>query len=149
MTTLKLKKGRPRGDASKLRPFQFPKGVSGNPGGKPFVKLAQKLSVITAHELSLEAPPEFCDVLKVPVGSTWAVLVVRRMILLAVRGDVSAARFLFECSEASKVLNVHVTEISEGRMEELRGLYLAHVEREARRLAAGPVIEVESDANVN
>jgi hypothetical protein len=98
---VKLGKKRPRGPG---RPF--PKGAVAhrNAGGKPFVKIHQKLSVITAEILSEVADAELARLVGLEPGVTNGTCVVRAMILEAViEGNVAAAQFLFACSEASKV----------------------------------------------
>ena len=49
------RKGKPRGNTKGLRPF--PKGVSGNPGGKP--KIGQRMATMLLEELAQLAPAEF------------------------------------------------------------------------------------------
>lgn len=88
---------------SRGRPF--PKGYCGwrNGSGKPFIKLAQRLSVVAADSLSECAPDEGCAVVGLPAGSTKAKVVVEACYRAAAQGDVAAARALFEFTEAAKV----------------------------------------------
>jgi len=101
-------KGKPRG---KGRPF--PKGACGyrNPGGLPRVpyeKWRQRLSILAVDELAEAASDADCAELRLAPGSSIGKCVVRAMSTLAMRGDVSAARFLFETSEIAKVhLELH------------------------------------------
>ena len=100
-TKLKCK---PRGNLGALQGRGWPKGVSGNPGGKPFIKIHQKLSVIAADQLSSPADPNLCALIGAPADSTNGDCVVRAMILEAVtEKNVAAANFLFQCTEAAKV----------------------------------------------
>jgi hypothetical protein len=96
---VKLRKLKPRGKP-------FPKGAVAhrNAGGKPFVKLHQKLSVITAEMLSEVADAQLCALVGLAEGATNGECVVRAMVLEAVvEGSVAAAQFLFSCSETSKL----------------------------------------------
>ncbi len=97
-------KCKPRGNPRALQGHSWPKGVSGNPGGKPFIKIHQKLSVIAAEQLSSPADPDLCALVGAPAGATNGFCVVRAMILEAVtEKNVAAANFLFQCTEAAKV----------------------------------------------
>ena len=96
-------KGLPRG-------APFPKGntPNRNAGGKPFIKWRQKLSVITAETLSDVASDADCRLVGLPVGSSKASVVAESMFRQALEGNVAAARFLFDCTEAARIrLDVH------------------------------------------
>jgi hypothetical protein len=98
-------KGRPRG-----KPFE--KGnrlaaVSG--GGKPFVKLAQRLSVVAADALSEQASNADCALVGLPLGSSKARVVVESCYRAALLGETGAARALFEFTESARIrVEAHV-----------------------------------------
>jgi hypothetical protein len=102
-------KRKPRG-----RPF--PKGVSQrrNVGGKPFIKMRQRFSVLVAETISEQASPEDCELAGLPENSTKGKCVVEMMYRMAMAGDVSAAHFLYTCTESARVLieNLNVTNVA-------------------------------------
>ena len=109
---MKLTKFKPRGNPDKMKPHRFKPGQSGNPGGKPFVKIHQKLSVITAEELNTIADEDVCTELGLPVGSTWGRAVAKSMIVRAAKGDVGAANFLNQCTESARAVQSGPTELT-------------------------------------
>ena len=114
---MKLRKLKPRGPG---RPF--PKGAVAhrNAGGKPFIKIHQRLSKITADMLCDQADAEIAAHLGLGPESTWGQCVTKSMILEAcVKGSVGAATFLHQCTEAAKVLvNVNVDASAYRRAQE-------------------------------
>jgi hypothetical protein len=137
-----LKREKKKGRGRPFQPGPDPRRLEGP--RKPFIKIRQRLSVITAERLSEPAPDDLCALVRLPPGTSCARVVVEALFLEAAQGDVAAANSLFEFTEAARVLQVNVFgSITEQRMEELRQQYRAHVEQEARRLGAGtPTIEV-------
>jgi hypothetical protein len=92
------------------RPFAKGNDLHRNPGGKPFIKIQQRLSVVVAAQLSDPADAETRLSLNLPEGATWGDCVTKSMILRACDGDVGAAHFLLACTEKAKVLlNVNAT----------------------------------------
>jgi hypothetical protein len=83
----------------------FPRGVCQyrNHGGRPFIKIAQRLSVVTADSLSERASDEDCIEVGLAPGATKAKCVVEACYRAAIAGDVAAARALFEFTEAAKI----------------------------------------------
>lgn len=97
-----------------------------------------------ADELDSEAPAYISEPLGLPEGSSFARSIARCSVLQASQGDISSARFVFECVEMAKTLNVHLNaEISEKEMVELRQMFRAKVAEEAERLT-GNVVDIES-----
>jgi hypothetical protein len=93
-------KCRPRGKP-------FPKGACAhrNGGGRPFIKVHQRLSKITADMLTDQADVEIAAMVGLGPGASWGECVTKSMILqAAVNGNVGAAHFLHQCTEAAKVL---------------------------------------------
>ena len=109
---MKLTKLKPRGNPEKIKATRFAPGQSGNPGGKPFIKIHQKLSVITAEELNTVADEEVCIELGLPAGSTWGRAVAKAMIVKAAGGDVGAANFLNACTESARASQSGPTELT-------------------------------------
>lgn len=97
-------KMKPRG-----RPFAKGNDANRNASGRPFVKIHQKLSKITADLLCEEADAEIAEMVGLKPGSTWGQAVAKAMIIQAVvNGDVGAAHFLNTCTNAGRVLEVNV-----------------------------------------
>ena len=96
-----------------MKPHRFQPGQSGNPGGKPFIKIHQKLSVIAAEEMSVVADVEVSKALGLPEGATWGRCVVKAMIIKAsVERDVGAAHFLNQCTESARAQQGSPTELT-------------------------------------
>jgi hypothetical protein len=92
------------------RPFARGFDRRRNAGGKPYLKLHQRLCTSMAAELKEVAPDRLAKRLGLPPGSTWARCICRRAVMLAANeGDVSAMRFVAECTDvAQTTLSVHV-----------------------------------------
>jgi hypothetical protein len=83
-------------------PHAFKPGESGNPGGKPRLMdhlLSQKLRVALCDR----APDAVCEALALPHHSSWAQCIARKLIYMAVRGDLQAMREIREATEGLKV----------------------------------------------
>src|SRR5690242_8564841 len=93
------------------RPFARGFDRRRNAGGKPYLKLHQRLSTAMAAELKEVAPDRLAKRLGLPPGSTWARCICRRAVVLAANeGDVSAMRFVAECTEVARTtLSLNVT----------------------------------------
>ncbi len=131
-----LKKEKKKGRGRPFLPGPDPRRLDGP--RKPFIKVRQRLSVITAERLSEPAPDDLCKLVRLPPGTSGARVVVEALLWEAGQGDVAAASALFEFTEAARVLQVNVFgAVSEERLAELRRQYAEHVEQEARRLGAG------------
>ncbi len=83
-------KAKPRGKpgAPQLRPYQFKKGASANPGGKP--KVMQKFAAAVAEQMMTQAPTEICDALKLERGASVYDAMVRALLIQAANGDTQA-----------------------------------------------------------
>jgi hypothetical protein len=138
-----LKREKKKGRGRPFQPGPDPRRLEGP--RKPFIKIRQRLSVITAERLSEPAPDDLCALVRLPPGTSCARVVVEALLWEAGQGDVAAATALFEFTEAARVLQVNVFgAVSEQRMEELRAQYRQHVEQEARRLGAGAPTTIEA-----
>lgn len=93
------------------RPFARGFDRRRNAGGKPYLKLHQRLSTAMAAELKEVAPDRLSKRLGLPPGSNWARCICRRAVVLAANeGDVSAMRFVSECTQIGRTtFAVHVT----------------------------------------
>lgn len=80
----------PRGSSSHpaWKANQFPKGKSGNPGGKP--KVLQKFATKVAEELSKPAPKELRKPLKLKNGATMFDAMMSAAVMQAAQGDLGA-----------------------------------------------------------
>ena len=87
-------RGRPFQPGHDLRRLEGPR--------KPFIKIRQRLSVITAERLSEPAPDDLCKLVRLPPGTSGARVVVEALLWEAGRGDVAAATALFEFTEAAR-----------------------------------------------
>lgn len=88
------------------RPFAKGFDARRNRGGKPWVKLYQRLATTMAEDLAEVAPERLAKRLGLPAGATWARCICRRAIVLAANeGDVSAMRFVHECVDLSTSLS--------------------------------------------
>ena len=75
---------------------------SPNPGGKP--RLADhRLSRSLLVDLSSQAPDTVCDAMSLPRHSSWSQAVARKLIYLAVRGDLAAINEIRTCTEGSHI----------------------------------------------
>jgi Family of unknown function (DUF5681) len=105
VTTNKLRKKNPPRTAFKkggLNPFAFQPGQSGNPGGK--VKptdhlLSKSLRVALADRAS----DDVCKALGLPIHSSWSQCLARKLVYMAIRGDLAAIAEIRALTEISKV----------------------------------------------
>ena len=85
---LSRKKAKPRGKAfADGNPWRFPKGKSGNPGGRPKL-LGESIAAALAVEVD---------------GKTVAQLVAERLCESAIAGDIAAAREMRQATEGETV----------------------------------------------
>lgn len=81
---------------------QWQPGQSGNPTGKHRAsdnRMSKKLLI----DLGSRAPDEICHRLSMPTRSSWGQCLSRRLLLLAMAGDLMAFRELREWTEGSRV----------------------------------------------
>jgi hypothetical protein len=83
-------------------PHAFKPGESGNPGGKPR-NVDQLLSKTLRVALCDRAPDEVAEGFHLPRGASWAQCLTRRLLIMAVRGDLQAMREIREATEGLKV----------------------------------------------
>jgi hypothetical protein len=83
-------------------PTQFQPGTSGNPGGK--VRTDRLLSKALNVALGDKAPKEACDLVQIPFGASWAMVLARRMLRLAMTQDwgIAAMREIREATEGTR-----------------------------------------------
>lgn len=83
-------------------PTQFVPGQSGNPGGKP--RTDRLLSKALNVALGDKAPREACDLVQIPFGASWAMVLARRILRLAMTQDwgIAAMREIREATEGSR-----------------------------------------------
>ncbi len=74
-------------------PHAFKKGESPNPGGKP-ARADARLSRSLLINLSAHAPNDVTEAMKLPKGASWSACLARRLINLALRGDLEAMRLI-------------------------------------------------------
>src|SRR5258708_38074199 len=93
------------------RPFARGFDDRRNRGGKPYIKIHQRLSTAMAAELTEVAPDRLAKRLGLPPGSNWARCICRRAVTLAANeGDVSAMRFVADCTDGARTtLSLNVT----------------------------------------
>jgi len=83
-------------------PHAFKPGQSGNPGGKPRL-VDHLLSKTLRVALCDRAPDEVAKGFSLPSGSSWAQCIARKLIYMAVRGDLQAMREIREATEGTRV----------------------------------------------
>jgi hypothetical protein len=90
-----FKKGAPN-------PHAFQPGESGNIGGKPKLidaHLSRSLRIVLADR----APDAVCVAAGLPTHSTWSMCLARRLVYMAIKGDLSAWREIRESTEGSRL----------------------------------------------
>lgn len=81
-------------------PHAFKAGQpSANPGGKP--RHHRLLSRTARADVARRAPNEVARALGLPCGSSWGQCLIRSLLRAGVRGDLTAARLLFEYTEGA------------------------------------------------
>ncbi len=105
-TALRMRrKGPPRGAGNHDHPAwkanQFPKGKSGNPGGKP--KVIQRFATMYVEQLVQSADNKVTKALGLKRGSSNFECLIKGMLNAAVRGDVAAAREIREVLEGKTI----------------------------------------------
>jgi hypothetical protein len=105
---MKIKpKGNPRG-----RPFRRADGLivdhRRNAGGKPFIKIHQRLSKIVADQLDERAPADVVQGLGLAPESSYGTCISRCAVEMAARGDLGAARFVFECTKRPRFASTSI-----------------------------------------
>src|ERR1700739_2105986 len=87
-----------------LKPW--PKGVSGNPGGRP-----KKRPITDRYYQKAEEPlsEKDCKRLKVPIGATWGDLLAQRQFQAAEKGSTNAAREIREAIEGRAPQRLEIT----------------------------------------
>ena len=98
----------------------FPKGIGGNPGGRPKSNLNKLLSQF---------------VMKKPEGGkeAWQALIVKRVVALAVQGDMEAVKFIWDRLEGKTALSVAISgSVGVFTPEVLRDLVKAYHESKQR-----------------
>lgn len=82
-------------------PTQFVPGQSGNPGGKP--RTDRLLSKALNIALGDKAPKEACEMVRLPYGASWAMVLARRILRLAMTQDqgIAAMREIREATEGT------------------------------------------------
>jgi hypothetical protein len=98
----KRKKPAPRSAFKPGNPHAFKPGESGNPGGKPRL-VDHLLSKTLRVALCDRAPDELAKSFALPSGSSWAQCIARKLIYMAVRGDLQAMREIREATEGTRV----------------------------------------------
>ena len=98
------KKNAPRTAYSKEHPSPhvFQPGQSGNPGGKARlvdVHLSRSLRIVLADR----APDDVCTALGLPTHSTWSLCLARKLVYMAVRGDLAALVEIRTATEGNKL----------------------------------------------
>ena len=131
----KNSEGRARRQAN-LKPF--PKGVSGNPKGRP---KSITLSEAYRHQLAQPVPND-------PEGRTVAEVIARLMCVRAAQGDVAAAKEICDRVEgkARQALDVDMKITSWRELARTHGLSEQDVLREAQRLIESESTFDSSDA---
>lgn len=90
-----------------LVPFKWPKGQSGNPGGRPKRKpISDRYEYLA--EIQLE--PRLCEELKLPKGSTFGDAVTIMQFRKALEGRTEAIREIREAIEGKAIARVSVEE---------------------------------------
>jgi hypothetical protein len=100
--TKKRKKNPPRTAFRKgaPNPHAFSKGQSGCPGGKP-KNVDQLLSRSLRVALCDRAPNEMAEGFHLPHGASWAQCIARRILIMAVRGDLEAVKLIHAATEGT------------------------------------------------
>jgi len=98
------KKNAPRTAYSKENPspHAFQPGQSGNPGGKARlvdVHLSRSLRIVLADR----APDEVCTAMGLPTHSTWSLCLARKLVHMAVRGDLAALVEIRTATEGNRI----------------------------------------------
>ena len=101
---LKRKKNAPRTAYSKEHPSPHAvrPGQSGNPGGKARlvdVHLSRSLRIVLADR----APDDVCTSLGLPTHSTWSLCLARRLVYMAVKGDLAALVEIRTATEGNRL----------------------------------------------
>ncbi|MGP8252719.1 MAG: DUF5681 domain-containing protein [Terracidiphilus sp.] len=98
------KKNAPRTAYSKEHPspHAFQPGVSGNPGGKARLvdaHLSRSLRIVLADR----APDAVAEAMNLPKGASWSMCLARKLVYMAVKGDLMALREIRESTEGSRI----------------------------------------------
>jgi len=97
------------------------------------------------HDLVEAAPINISQPLGLPPDATWGECISRRALRMAAKGDVQCMRLVHDVVDLQVALRVNVnSEASEKEMQELRVMFRAKVEEEARLLSAPQTIDVVS-----
>lgn len=83
-------------------PYAFQPGQSGNPGGKPKlvdVHLSRSLRVVLADR----APDDIAKAFNLPKGASWSMCLARKLVYMAIKGDLMAWREIRESTEGSRI----------------------------------------------
>lgn len=106
-----------------LRPFQFQKGKSGNPGGRVPSDLTKLLS-------------QFVQKNSEGGKGTWKARIIERVVALAVKGDMEAVKFIWDRLEGKAALSVAITgSVGVFTPEMLRDLVQAYHDSKQSRLS--------------
>jgi hypothetical protein len=97
------KKTAPRSAFKPGNPHVFKPGQSGNPGGRPKGSESRLISKALLAYLGDRAPNEVATACGLPFGASWAQCMAKRLITLALRGDVSAMREVREATEGNRI----------------------------------------------
>jgi Family of unknown function (DUF5681) len=119
----------------------FPKGVSGNPGGRP---KSRTLSEAYRKELAKVIPND-------PEGRTFAEVIARQVVLAAAKGDLGCAREIADRVEGKprQSLDIDMNTLDWREMARSNGLDIHDVLDEARRIIAAESADASSDAELD
>ena len=144
----KRKKNPPRTAFKKggPNPHAFQPGESGNPGGcKP--KTDHLISRALRVALADRAPDAATEAVNLAKGASWAQVLARRLIHLAVRGDLTAMREIREATEGVHgTLGVYGLGTPEGFNEPPPLFEIVFVESDGAGHPAARVIDAASDS---